>query len=66
MDGYGVEQFMDVYMTQLMSVEDLRANNVDPDWMRPELIRSLELTQEMLDRAARTRTPPGSRCGRTR
>jgi multiple sugar transport system substrate-binding protein len=48
-DGYGVEQFMDVYMTQLMTVEDLRANNVDPDWMRPELIRSLELTQEMLD-----------------
>jgi multiple sugar transport system substrate-binding protein len=49
-DGYGVEQFMDVYMTQLMTVEDLRANNADPDWMRPELIRSLEYTQEMLDR----------------
>jgi multiple sugar transport system substrate-binding protein len=48
-DGYGVEQFMDVFMIQLMSVEDSRANNVDPDWMRPELISSLEYTQQMLE-----------------
>lgn len=56
-DGYGVEQFMDVFMIQLMSVEESRANNSAPDWSRPEQIRSLELTQELLNEGC---THPGA------
>jgi multiple sugar transport system substrate-binding protein len=48
-DGYGVEQFMDVFMIQLVPEAELETYNQDPDWTRPELQQALGYTQELLD-----------------
>lgn len=48
-DGYGVEQFMDVFMIQLVPEAELETYNQAPDWSRPELVQSLQYTQELLD-----------------
>jgi multiple sugar transport system substrate-binding protein len=48
-DGYGVEQFMDVFMIQMVPQEELVTYNQDPDWSRPELVQALTYTQDLLD-----------------
>jgi multiple sugar transport system substrate-binding protein len=49
-DGYGVEQFMDVFMIQRMSQDEIKRNNQKPNWTRQEQIEALKYTQELKDK----------------
>jgi multiple sugar transport system substrate-binding protein len=51
-DGYGVEQFMDVFFIQMLPEEEVEAYLQNPDgidWTRPELAQALTYTQDLLE-----------------